>query len=172
MSTSIEHTIDWIGDLEPRTFYEVDFVLDELRQLGLTVQQHQDEHSSYVEIGTAARTAKVLLYAWGDQLQAMVRRGLPFFVVDKQHVGKEVQQEHYCIVGYSPEVIRQLNVMGVGFLIKDENAATTLTCVGGDVIRALARVIAGTSPGDEYRGIGFAAQANVDAIKSALHHAG
>lgn len=166
--------IEWLDDLEPRAFYDADMIR-ELSQFGIEVDfvpTTSDHSSDYYSVAHDGNVHKIYVNSWDDDFQALIYRGLPFFVIDEDHVGPpehhETKMAGYAIVSPNDVDMNQLAMLGSGYIYKNKEALEQRTVVGGSIFRALAAIIAGSTPGDSFHGRGFAANANLDAIKNAI----
>lgn len=169
-----ERFMEWLDDLDCRSFYNSD-VLDELSQYGFDVSFVPADSSSrdnkyHVALGESS--VGIHVNTWQDDFQALLDRGLPFFVIDESHLGEpeyhDGKNAGYAIVNPADVNMQQLSMLGAGYIYKNAKALAETTVVGGNIIRALARLIANKSPGDDFHGRGFAARADMKAIKEAL----
>lgn len=166
-----EKFISWVNDIEPRAFYKSD-MLNELTEHGFVVSHGDDNESKYCEISLGNSVRRVYVNTWEDDFQAMLHRGLPFFVIDDSHVGDPEYHDGvyagYSIVNPKDVDLQHLAILGAGYIYRNEESVNHTSIEGGKVIRELAILVANESPGDKYSGRGFAAQANVRAICEAL----
>lgn len=165
---------EWLDDMEPRTFYTSD-VLNDLQDFGFTVKQHiadGNDKWNYYDIRYGDDSHRITVNTWEDDFAAMVMRGLPFFVIDEDHHGEPESHVKngtgYAVISPDQADMNQLAMLGAGYIYKNEEALRQTTVVGESIFRAVARLVAKKSPGDEFHGRGFAARANLKAVKEAL----
>lgn len=168
----IKDFIAWLEDVDPRVFYKSD-ILTELTEFGFDVAQDETTSTRIrFIVGFGDKQDLIYVNTWKDDFDSMVMRGLPFFVIDEAHVGEPQSMEKsgtgYAIIGPNDADMNAFAAMGVGYIFKNEESLRQTTVVGSAVIRSLAKLIAGVTPGDEYHGRGFAANANMKAIQEAL----
>lgn len=170
MINNIDQFLEWANEVDPRLFYRSE-VFKQLEEFGFLVKFF-DDRGCYCQISLGERSAIVAVNTWDDDFNALLNRGLPFFVIDESHEGEpefhDGKRAGYSIVNPSQVNTMHLSMLGAGYIYKNEETMKETTVVGGSVIRALARIIANESPGDEFHGRGFAAQADLRAITNAL----
>lgn len=172
--TKYNNIFNWASDIDPRMFYEAK-ILNEVREFGFDVEVARKKDWNYAEISSNGANARISLRTWDDDFNSLVARGLPFFVLDKNHVGEILNKVKdgtgYGVAPFSDEIIQQLGFMGVGYIVKDDDEDRSLTCLGSDIIRSITVVVCGYAPGDKFHGIGFAARSNLEAMGEALQAA-
>lgn len=162
----------WLDDIDPRMFYR-STILDEMVEFGFVVKPDDGDKTKYdISIGDDSHV--IYGNTWQDDFDALVYRGLPFFVIDEAHIGEPEYHEAksnkagYAVVNPADVNMDQLAMIGSGYIFKNERSVNEITIVGSAIVRALARLIAKKSPGDDFHGRGSAARANLKAIREAL----
>lgn len=170
MIINLNEFMEWLDDIDPRTFYESD-ILYKLKDFGFSMV-FSGNRNQKCEMMLGDDTHTLTLNTWDDDFQALLYRGLPFFVIDENHVGEpefhDGKHAGYAVVNPADVDLQSLSMLGAGYIYRNDKAMQSTTISGGSLIRALARLIAKKSPGDEFHGRGFAARADLEAIKNAI----
>lgn len=158
---------EWLDNIDPRAFYFQN-VFDDIPD-GFTVDIIKDEkNGSFAVIQHDERSQQIYLSTWDDEFRSLKARGLPFFVLDEDYEGEPEVHGIYSVIPYDEELIRQIGLLGAGYITKTAENVEKLSLNGGSIYRAIAVLVCGEAPGDAMMGRGFAASANLRAVQKAL----
>jgi predicted lipoprotein with Yx(FWY)xxD motif len=157
---------EWLDNIDPRAFY-YHTVFDDIPE-DFSVSIDIDKNVK-VTVGFDGRSETGYMATWDDELASMIARGLPFFIFDEDYEGDE-PEEHgiYSVVKYDEELVRQISMLGAGYMIKNKDTVNKWSIDGGSIYRMITKLVCGEVPGDKYMGRGFAASANLKAVKAAM----
>lgn len=175
MTKKYNSIVEWLEDVEPREFYKSNVVSD-LSEYDIEVgYEYYPSGNKKITLAYNGRDVTIKCNSWEEDFEALKRRGLPFFLFDDQHVGEpktyETSNAGYTVM--NPKDLTEadfnyISAIGAGFIYKTEETVQESTISGSAIYWALAKLIAGKTPGDEFHGRGSAARANLNAIREAM----
>lgn len=168
--------LEWLDDLDPWMVYFHD-KLGELEQFDFKVEvvmpaDIASEQRPYAFICYNENAHRIILNRWEDDFDELIARGLPFYVVDENHVGEPEVHGLWGTISMDDDTLETLSTFGIGYIIKNEKNLNSLTVSALSLSRALAILVSGSAPGDNFMGRGSATRANIEAVKNALEFAG
>jgi len=158
---------EWLDNIDPRAFY-YHTVFDDMPE-GFDVVIEISKKKNAVVVSSDGRSETAYLSSWDDELRSLKARGLPFFVLDEDFTGPEPEVHGiYSVIPYDKELIRQIAMLGAGYIVKSSETIDKFSIDGGSIYRMITKLVIGEVPGDQYMGRGFAAQANLKAVRESL----